>query len=76
MLYHQTVDQLRALRLEGLVQALEEQRHQPDILALDFEERLALLVQRQWLWRENRGLATRLKTAQFKINACPADLPQ
>ena len=74
MLYHQTVDQLRALRLEGLVQALEEQRHQPDILALDFEERLALLVQRQWLWRENRGLATRLKTAQFKISACLEDL--
>jgi hypothetical protein len=74
MLYHQTVDQLRALRLEGMVQALEEQRRQPDILSLDFEERLALLVQRQWLWRENRGLATRLQTAQFKINACLEDL--
>ena len=74
MLYHQTVDQLRALRLEGMIQALEEQRCQPDILSLDFEERLALLVQRQWLWRENRGLATRLKTAQFKIHACLEDL--
>ncbi len=67
MLYNQTVDKLRALRLAGMVQALEEQRQQPDILALDFEERLALLVERQWLWKENRGLALRLKNAQLKI---------
>jgi DNA replication protein DnaC len=62
------------LRLEGLAQALEEQRQQPDINTLDFEDRLALLVERQWLWRENRGLAVRLKTAQLKINASLEDL--
>jgi len=67
MLYAQTVEQLRALRLEGMVQALEEQRRQSNITELDFEARLALLVQRQWLWRENRGLAARLKYAQLKI---------
>ena len=67
MLYTQTVDKLRALRLEGMVQALEEQRQQRDILALDFEERLDLLVERQWIWKENRGFALRLKNAQLKI---------
>jgi DNA replication protein DnaC len=68
MLYTQTVDKLRALRLEGMVHALEEQRRQQNIVDLDFEARLALLVERQWLWREDRGFALRLKNAQLKIS--------
>lgn len=67
MLYTQTLEKLRALRLDGMVQALEEQRQQKDIVELDFEARLALLVERQWLWRENRGFALRLANAQLKI---------
>lgn len=75
MLYAQTVEKLRSLRLDGMVQALEEQRQQTSILELDFEERLGLLVERQCLWKENRGLAMRLKNAQFKItNASLEDL--
>ena len=74
MLYTQTVEKLQALRLEGMKQALEEQRRQKEIVHLDFEERLALLVERQWLWRENRGLATRLKNAQLKMTASLEDL--
>ncbi len=67
MLYSQAIEKLRALNLEGMVQALEEQRHQKGITGLDFEDRLALLVERQWMWRENRGMAARLKYAQLKI---------
>ena len=74
MLNHQTMEKLAALRLEGMAQALEEQRRQPDITALDFEERLALLVERQWLWRENRALAARLHRAQLKVTACLEDI--
>jgi len=70
----QTLEKLRALRLEGMAQALEEQRHQNDIVPLSFEDRLALLVERQWLWKENRALATRLKNAQLKISASLEDL--
>jgi len=68
MLYTQTVEKLHALGLAGMVEALEEQRRQKDITQLDFEARLALLVERQWLWRENRGLVLRLKNAQLKIS--------
>jgi RecG-like helicase len=74
MLMTQTLEKLQALRLEGMAQALEEQRHQNDIVPLSFEDRLALLVERQWLWRENRALATRLKNAQLKISASLEDL--
>ena len=56
MLYTQTVDKLQAMRLQGMVDALQEQRRQTDIVTLEFEDRLALLVERQWLWKENRGL--------------------
>jgi DNA replication protein DnaC len=70
----QTLEKLRALRLEGMAQALEEQRHQNDIAPLSFEDRLALLVERQWQWKENRALATRLKNAQLKISASLEDL--
>jgi len=75
MLYSQTLEKLHALRLEGMAQALEEQRRQANVLKLDFEERLALLVERQWSWKENRALATRLKRAQLKFpNACLEDI--
>lgn len=74
MLFTQTLEKLRTLRLEGMAQALEEQRHQNGIVPLSFEDRLALLVERQWLWKENRGLAIRLQNAQLKISASLEDL--
>jgi DNA replication protein DnaC len=74
MLNHQTMDKLTRLRLEGMAQALEEQRRQADITQLDFEERFALLVERQWLWRENRALAARLHHAQLKVSASLEDI--
>jgi len=75
MIYSQTLEKLRALRLDGLAQALEEQRQQANVLQLEFEERLALLVERQWSWKENRALAARLKRAQLKFpNACLEDI--
>jgi DNA replication protein DnaC len=74
MLPTQTLDKLHALRLEGMAQALEEQRRQPDITRLDFETRLGLLTERQWLWKENRALAARLKGAQLKIAASLEDI--
>src|SRR4029078_11968414 len=75
MLPNQTIEKLRTMRLDGMVTALEEQRRQNGITELDFEERLALLVERQWLWKENRSLAARLKNAQLKIaNASLEDI--
>lgn len=74
MLNHPTLEKLRTLRLEGMAQALEEQRRQPQIAQLDFEERFALLVERQCLWRDNRALAARLHDAQLKISATLEDI--
>ena len=74
MLSAPTIEKLRTLRLDGMIQALEEQRSQSGITDLDFEARLALLVERQCLWKSNRALATRLHQAQFKIAATLEDI--
>ena len=63
MLNQQTTDQLRALKLTGMLEAWEQQREQPQTHDLSFDERLALLVEREVLHRENRRLARLLKAA-------------
>jgi hypothetical protein len=47
MMMHNTVAQLRALKLDGLANALQQQLEQPESAALSFEERLTLLVERE-----------------------------
>ena len=62
---NQTLDKLRAMKLEGMAQALEEQSGQSDIDQLDFQSRLGLLVERQWLWKDNVKLHIRKKTGPW-----------
>ena len=47
MMMHTTLAQLRTLKLDGLAAGLEEQLAQPGMAAMSFEERLALLVDRE-----------------------------
>ena len=74
MLHEQTATKLQGMKLFGMLEALEEQRRQVRSADLGFEDRLALLVERQWLWRENRSLATRLQHARLKTQACIEDI--
>ena len=52
MLNQQTIDQLRQLKMVGFLEALEQQRVQPATHDLPFEQRLALLIERETLHRE------------------------
>jgi DNA replication protein DnaC len=74
MLTHPTFSRLVALGLNGMAKAFEEQRRQPDISALDFEERLALLVDRETTERDNKRLVTRLQFAGLRQNAVVEDV--
>jgi DNA replication protein DnaC len=74
MLTHPTQERLTALGLTGMAKALEEQRRQPDVAALAFEERLALLVDREAIERENKRLVSRLKFAGLRQDAAIEDL--
>ena len=55
MLTHPTHDRLVALGLAGMAKSLEEQRQLPDVAALAFEERLALMVDREAIERRTGG---------------------
>ena len=74
MLIQQTREHLHTLRLTGMLQALDEQLSQPAMAELSFEERLAILVDREILYRENRRLERLLKAARLRVGACVEDI--
>jgi DNA replication protein DnaC len=75
MLMHPTLDQLRSLRLDGMARALEEQLQSPGLDDLRFEDRLALLIDREASHRRQRRLTTRLRQAKLRHrNACVEDI--
>jgi DNA replication protein DnaC len=74
MLNHPTFEQLRSLKLTGMLKALQEQEQMPDIDRLGFLERLGLLIDREIQERDNRRLASRLRFAKLKQPACLEDL--
>jgi hypothetical protein len=65
MLNQQTIEKLHAMRLRGMAEAFTQQQEEPQTQQLSFEERLALLVDRQWTWRQNRALQRRLKDGRL-----------
>ena len=74
MLAHPTQECLLALGLTGMARALDEQRRQPDIAALDFEERLAQLLDRETMERDNKRLVARLRFAALRQEAVVEDI--
>lgn len=70
----QTVEKLRGLGLRAMADALTEPGLLPGADELAFEDRLALLVDREWDARENRRLTNRLRSARLKQNACIEDI--
>jgi len=66
MIVHNTLAQLRTLKLDGLAAGLEAQLAQPGLGALSFEERLALLIDREVHARNDRKLARLLKNEHLK----------
>ena len=74
MLTHPTLEKLHSLRLNGMLKALNEQQQMPEIDSLGFEERLALLIDREVTERENRRLQTRLNKAKLRHSCCLEDL--
>jgi DNA replication protein DnaC len=66
MLNQPTIEKLNTMKLHGMADAFKSQMETADMSQLGFEERFALLVDRQWLWKENRALARRLRAAHLK----------
>ena len=66
MLQEPMMEKLTAMRLLGMLEALKTQEQDPAARELSFLERLGLLVDQQWTWRENQALARRLHAAKLK----------
>jgi DNA replication protein DnaC len=75
MLNQPTNDKLKAMRLDAMSAAWNEQGGKPDVSRLAFDERFGLLVDAEWLHRENKRLATALREAKLKLaSACLEDI--
>ena len=74
MINEPTMNKLHVMKLHGMAEPYEEQRVSSKIAQLSFEERFAMLVERQWIWKENRSLSTRLAYAGLKQPAAIEDL--
>src|SRR5258708_2905401 len=72
MLKQPMIEKLLAMRLHGMAESLKTQEQDPAARELSFLERLGLLVDQQWNWRENQALGRRLKNAKLRTNACAA----
>ena len=75
MLTQPTVEKLKALRLNAFASAWEAQQKQPDVSAMAFDERLGLLIDAEWLARENARVGRNLREAKLRLSqACLEDV--
>lgn len=74
MLMHPTLDKLRAMKLSGMSQALQEQPELRNADELGFEERLGLLIDRELTHRDNKRFTSRLRKAGFRQKATLEDI--
>ena len=71
----QTMERLREMKLPGLLAAWNEQQKNPDFANLSFDERLGMLVDAEWLDRNNRRVARNMRAAKLKLSsACLEEL--
>jgi DNA replication protein DnaC len=68
MMMNTTIEQLRGLRLAGMALGLQEQLTQAGMTAISFEERIALLVDREVHWRNDKRQTRLLKDARLKYS--------
>jgi DNA replication protein DnaC len=75
MLAESTLEKLRTLRLDAMAEAYREQLKDSKLSGIGFDERLAMLVDAEELYRDNRRLTRRLREAKLRLGqACLEDI--
>jgi len=75
MLSEPTLEKLKQLHLYAMADAWTMQRNEPRTLELDFDARLALLVEAEALARDNKRIVRLLREAKLRIpSACMEDV--
>jgi DNA replication protein DnaC len=69
MTNEQTIEKLYDLKLGAMAEAFRDMLSRPEQAQLTFAERLAFLVDHEWLRREENRLTRRLKAARLKTPA-------
>jgi len=72
MLNNPTVEKLKEMKLKVMAQVLIDSDH--TLRELSFEERLAIMVEKEWLHRKNARIKRLLYNASLTINACIEDI--
>jgi DNA replication protein DnaC len=66
-----TLEKLKTLRLDGMLAAWADQQKSPEIGSMAFDERLGMLVDAEWMHRENKRIKRSLKEAKLRLTeAC------
>lgn len=74
MLNEQTFEKLYGMKLAGMAEAMKDQMTRSDMDGLAFEERFAMLVDAQHLWKENKRMKRLLESAKLKLSASMEDI--
>lgn len=74
MLTEQTFEKLSDMKMRGFAAALQEQLGSDNYDDLAFEERIGLLIDREWTERETRRLTRRLQCAKLREPAAIEDV--
>ena len=72
MLNNQTIEKLRDMKLKTMAQMLSQP--DPSYLELTFEERLGLMVEKEWIAKKNSKIKRLLRNANLGLNACIEDI--
>jgi len=75
MLNNQTAGKLRSMNLSAMAAEYLRQSELSDMSALDFDERVGMMADAQWLARENNRIKKLMKEANLRFSsACFADV--
>jgi DNA replication protein DnaC len=74
MMTQDTIRKLNEMKLFGMARGFEDQLATPQAVHLSFEERIGLLVDQESTYRDNRRLASLLRSAKLRENACMEDI--
>jgi DNA replication protein DnaC len=74
MLIEQTLEKMNVMKLSGMAEGLRQQLGSPEHVKLAFDDRLGLLVDAEWIAREQRKLAKRLRAAKLRYPASIEDV--
>jgi DNA replication protein DnaC len=75
MLIHQTAEKLRSMRLPVMAAEYLRQSESPEMASLDFDERMGMLADSEWLSRENNKIKKLVKDANLRVSdACFANI--